>query len=157
MKCPYCGYGEDKVIDTREIREGVLIRRRRQCLRCHRRFTTYEKIEEVIPVVVKKDNRREPFDRGKLISGILKACEKRPISLETIEKIADEIERDIKSREEKEIRSREIGEMAMRYLHNIDRVAYVRFASVYRDFKDLNEFMEELHRLMPHNEEKSSP
>ena len=157
MKCPYCGYGEDKVIDTREIREGVLIRRRRQCLRCQRRFTTYEKIEEVIPVVVKKDNRREPFDRGKLISGFLKACEKRPISLETIEKIAGEIERDIKSREEKEIRSREIGEMAMRYLHDIDRVAYVRFASVYRDFKDLNEFMEELHRLMPHNEEKSSP
>ncbi len=151
MKCPYCSYAEDRVIDTREIREGILIRRRRECLQCHRRFTTYEKIENILPIVVKKDNRREPFDRQKMITGILKACEKRPVSMETIEKIADEIERDIQNREEKEIRSQEIGEMVMKYLHDLDQVAYVRFASVYREFKDLNEFMEELRRLLSHD------
>ena len=148
MKCPFCHQTENRVIDSRLNRDSNMIRRRRQCSKCRRRFTTYERIEETMPLVIKKDGRRESYDRVKVISGLRRACEKRPVSINTIEAIADRIERSIQERGEKEIASSVIGESAMRELHDIDQVAYVRFASVYRSFKDINEFMEELEELL---------
>ncbi len=144
MKCPFCGYQEDKVVDSRTSKNGLAIRRRRECLQCTKRFTTYEQVEEVLPMVVKKDNRREPFDRFKIVAGMRKACEKRPISTEQLEAAVDEIEKVIQNRMEKEIHAHEIGELVMRKLAEMDEVAYVRFASVYRQFKDINAFMDEL-------------
>ena len=143
MKCPYCGYLEDKVIDSRPTDEYSAIRRRRECNRCMRRFTTYEKVESIPLMVIKKDKTRQPFDREKLINGLLRACEKRPVSVDTLEKLADEIELQILNSLKREITTKEIGEMVMARLKDIDEVAYVRFASVYRQFKDINTFMEE--------------
>ncbi|MBC8588486.1 transcriptional regulator NrdR [Paratissierella segnis] len=151
MKCPYCEYLESKVIDSRPTDEGQAIRRRRECMNCGKRFTTYEKIEEVPIVIVKKDGNRQTYDRNKLLNGILKACEKRPVSISTIEKIVDDIERSMSNTLEKEITSAEIGEMVMNKLKSIDEVAYVRFASVYRQFKDVNSFMEELKKILDEN------
>lgn len=148
MKCPYCDYYESKVIDTRPTDEGQAIRRRRECIKCGKRFTTYEKIEEIPIVVVKKDGNRQSYDRNKLLNGILKACEKRPVSIDTIEDVVDEIEKNLYNSMEKEITSVEIGEMVMNSLKDIDEVAYVRFASVYRQFKDVNSFMDELKDLL---------
>jgi len=144
VNCPFCSNGENKVIDSRISRDGNAIRRRRECLNCHKRFTTYEYVEDVIPVVVKKDGRREEFDRTKIFTGIKKACEKRPISVETIEDAVDRIEQECRELQMKEIPTHVIGEKIMETLHALDAVAYVRFASVYRDFRDVNEFMEEL-------------
>ncbi|MFA5575977.1 MAG: transcriptional regulator NrdR [Tissierellaceae bacterium] len=146
MKCPFCSYDESKVIDSRPIGEGQAIRRRRECISCGKRFTTYEKIEETPLVVVKKGGNRQTYDRNKLLNGIMKACEKRPVSMDTIEGIVDEIERSISL--EKEVTSEAIGEMVMNMMKNIDDVAYVRFASVYRQFKDINSFMEELKKIL---------
>jgi len=148
MKCPFCAHPEDKVVDSRESGEGEVIRRRRECLGCQRRFTTYEKIEEIPMKVVKKDNTRENYDRRKLLNGILKACEKRPVSTEQIEKMVDEIERAIEKGHEQEVNSREIGELLMEKLHLLDEVAYVRFASVYKQFKDVNEFVDVIKKLL---------
>ncbi|MBI5190934.1 MAG: transcriptional repressor NrdR [Nitrospirae bacterium] len=148
MKCPFCGHLEDKVVDSRLSTDGEAIRRRRECEGCNRRFTSYERVEEIMPMVVKKDGRREPFDRQKVLSGLKKACEKRPISMATLESAADEIEKRLLDGAEKEIASRQIGEEIMKRLHELDEVAYVRFASVYREFKDINEFMKELKDLL---------
>ncbi|MDO3380023.1 transcriptional regulator NrdR [Geoalkalibacter halelectricus] len=148
MKCPFCAFADTKVIDSRLGKEGNNIRRRRECIQCERRFTTYERIEEILPLVVKKDGRREPFDRMKIIAGMQKACEKRPVSIETIEKIVDQLERQLQESGEKEIIASRIGEAVMDALHRVDEVAYVRFASVYRQFKDINEFMDELKELL---------
>lgn len=148
MKCPYCGHAESKVIDSRPTDEGIRIRRRRECLKCAKRFTTYEVIETVPVVVVKKDKSRETFDRNKLLSGLLRACEKRPVSLDTLEHIADEIENMLQNSLEREVPSSLIGKYAMEKLRDIDEVAYVRFASVYRQFKDINTFMDELNRMI---------
>lgn len=148
MKCPFCGHIEDKVVDSREAKEGDAIRRRRECLRCRRRFTTYEHIEDVLPVVVKKDGRRELFDRNKILGGLKKACEKRPVSMKVLEDIVSRIEKKAQESGEKEIPSSMIGEEVMRELQGLDEVAYVRFASVYREFKDINEFMDELKDLL---------
>ncbi len=148
MKCPFCGHPEDKVVDSRTTTDGSAIRRRRECLSCEKRFTTYEHVEEQPLMVIKKDGRREPFDRSKLITGLVKACEKRPVSMEQIEHLVDEIERDLSRRFEREAPSTEIGERVMRRLHDIDPVAYVRFASVYREFKDAEQFMRELNELI---------
>ncbi|MBI5694480.1 MAG: transcriptional repressor NrdR [Nitrospirae bacterium] len=148
MKCPFCGHIEDKVVDSRLSTDGEAIRRRRECEGCNRRFTSYERVEEIMPMVVKKDGRREPFDRQKVLSGLKKACEKRPISMATLESAADEIEKRLLDGAEKEIASRQIGEEIMKRLHELDEVAYVRFASVYREFKDINEFMKELKDLL---------
>jgi transcriptional repressor NrdR len=147
MKCPYCGNLEDKVVDSRSSTEGNSIRRRRECLKCERRFTTYEHIEEVPLMVVKKDSRREPFDRKKILSGLLKACEKRPISMEKLGELVDNIEYTLQKNYEKEVTSKEIGELAMKSLQQLDDIAYVRFASVYRQFKDVNQFMKEIKDL----------
>lgn len=144
MKCPFCSNGENRVIDSRLSKDGNSIRRRRECLSCSRRFTTYEYVEDVIPVVVKKDGRREPFDRAKILSGLKKACEKRPISVDTIEAVVDRVEQFCQESQLREIPTNIIGEKIMEELHLLDGVAYVRFASVYRDFKDINDFMEEL-------------
>jgi len=148
MKCPFCGDLEDKVIDSRISTEGDTIRRRRECLKCQKRFTTYERLEEIPLMVIKKDGRREPFDRKKLLAGILKACEKRPIPMEKIEAMVDETERTLQRNYEKEVSSTDIGELVMKQLHKLDEVAYVRFASVYRQFKDINQFMSELSTLL---------
>ncbi len=148
MKCPYCSYKDNKVIDSRLSKDGTLIRRRRECNDCGKRFTTYERVEETLPLVVKKDGRREPYDRAKIMAGVLKACEKRPVSINIIEKMADRIEQKMQEKGEKEIPSKLIGEEVMRELHALDQVAYVRFASVYREFKDINQFMEELKTLL---------
>lgn len=148
MKCPYCGHAESKVIDSRPTDEGERIRRRRECLKCGKRFTTYEVIETVPIVVIKKDKSREVFDRNKLLNGLLRACEKRPVSIETLEKIVDEIENVLQNSLDREVPSSLIGKYAMDKLKNVDEVAYVRFASVYRQFKDINTFMEELSRIM---------
>ncbi|MDH5715338.1 MAG: transcriptional regulator NrdR [Candidatus Aminicenantes bacterium] len=148
MKCPYCGHNKDKVIDSREKRGGEAIRRRRQCLACSRRFTTYERTEEAPYMVIKKDGRRETFDRQKILRGLLKACEKRPISVTTLEELIDTIEQKLQERSEREIPTSEIGSFIMERLKELDKVAYVRFASVYREFKDINEFMEELKALL---------
>lgn len=144
MKCPFCGFEESKVIDSRPTDEGEKIRRRRECIKCTKRFTTYEIIENVPIVVVKKDKNREVFDRSKLIKGMLTACEKRPVSMETIEKTVDEIETTLQNSLDREVTSVHIGELVMEKLKKIDQVAYVRFASVYKQFKDVNAFMEEL-------------
>ena len=148
MKCPFCSHLESRVIDSRLSREGDVTRRRRECEECERRFTTYERVEEILPLVVKKDGRREPYDRLKIITGLKKACEKRPISIETIEEIADRIERALQGRGDKEISGAVIGEEVMRHLYDLDKVAYVRFSSVYRSFQDLDEFMSELKDLI---------
>ena len=148
MKCPFCGFLESKVIDSRPAEEGATIRRRRECLACQKRFTTYEIIERLPLVVVKRDGSRQTFDRVKLINGMVRACEKRPVSLAQLEKIADEIEQELQSALEREISTVDIGEMVMRRIKEVDEVAYVRFASVYRSFKDINTFMEELTKLL---------
>ncbi len=148
MKCPFCGYTESKVIDSRPAEEGATIRRRRECLACGKRFTTYEIIERLPLVVVKRDGSRQSFDKVKLINGMVRACEKRPVSLDTLEKIADEIEQELQSNLEREVSTVNVGEMVMKRLKEIDEVAYVRFASVYRSFKDINTFMEELSKLL---------
>lgn len=147
MKCPYCGYSESKVIDSRPTDEGERIRRRRECLNCAKRFTTYEVIETVPVVVVKKDKSREAFDRNKLLNGLLRACEKRPVPLETLERIVDEIETLLQNSLDREVPSTLIGTYAMDKLKKVDEVAYVRFASVYREFKDINTFMDELNMI----------
>ncbi len=148
MKCPYCGYEESKVIDSRSADDGERIRRRRECLKCRKRFTTHEVIETVPIIVVKRDKSREVFDRNKLTAGILRACEKRPVSIEQIENAVDNIEAKLQSSLDREITSMQIGELAMEELKNVDEVSYVRFASVYRQFKDINTFMEELNKLL---------
>jgi len=148
MKCPFCGHQEDKVVDSRASSDGVSIRRRRECLGCGKRFTTYEQIEEQSLMVIKKDGRREPFDRHKLLAGLVKACEKRPVSMDQLEGLVDELERELSQEFEREVSSREIGERVMRRLHALDPVAYVRFASVYREFKDVEQFMRELKDLL---------
>ena len=148
MKCPFCGYSESKVIDSRPTDEGERIRRRREGMNCAKRFTTYEIIESVPIIVVKKDKSREAFDRNKLFNGLLRACEKRPVSIETIERIVDEIETTLQNSLDREVTSIHIGELAMDKLKDTDEVAYVRFASVYRQFKDINTFMDELAKLL---------
>ena len=148
MRCPFCGYEESKVIDSRPTDEGEKIRRRRECIKCTKRFTTYEIIENVPIVVVKKDKTREVFDRSKLIKGMLTACEKRPVSMETIERAVTEIETTLQNSLDREVSSDKIGELVMDKLKDVDEVAYVRFASVYRQFKDINTFMNELNKLL---------
>ena len=148
MKCPFCRDLENKVIDSRLSKEGDVIRRRRECLQCARRFTTYERAEEAFPLIVKKDGRREPFDRLKIVAGLERACEKRPVGIEAIEAVVDRIERKLQESGEKELPSSTIGEALMAELHGLDKVAYVRFASVYRSFEDIGEFMEELQTLL---------
>ncbi|MDY0163162.1 transcriptional regulator NrdR [Desulfobotulus sp.] len=148
MKCPFCGEGDNKVIDSRLSKEGNMIRRRRECLSCSRRFTTYEQVEEIPMMIVKKDGRREKFNREKLRNGILRACEKRNVSIHAIENFMDELERDLRETGEREIASRTLGERVMVWLHDLDPIAYVRFASVYREFKDVNDFVEELKSLL---------
>ena len=148
MQCPSCRNVEDKVVDSREATEGETIRRRRECLKCGRRFTTYERIEEHPLMVVKKDGRREPFDRKKVLSGLQKACEKRPVAMEQLEAVVDQVERSLVQAFEKEVTAQEIGERLMQALHQLDEVAYVRFASVYRSFKDVSQFMQELKELL---------
>ena len=148
MKCPFCGHIQDKVVDSRESKDGDAIRRRRQCLGCKRRFTSYERIDEIPYMVVKKDGRRERFDRQKVLAGLLKACEKRPVSMTQLETIADSAEAMVQDSSEREVSTRVVGEMIMNELKNLDKVAYVRFASVYLDFKDVQEFMSELKDLL---------
>lgn len=148
MKCPFCGYLESKVIDSRPAEEGATIRRRRECLSCQKRFTTYEIIERMPLIVVKRDGSRQSFDKSKLINGMVRACEKRPVSLAQLEKIADDIEQELQGSLEREVNTSEIGEMVMARLKDVDEVAYVRFASVYRSFKDINTFMEELTKIL---------
>lgn len=148
MKCPYCSFQEDKVIDSRPTDEGATIRRRRECLNCHKRYTTYEKVESLPIMVVKKDGSRQPYDREKVRKGILRACEKRSISIDQIENVLDAIEAQISNSLEREVTSSMIGEMVMDKLRELDEVAYVRFASVYRQFKDINTFMNELNKLL---------
>ncbi|MFH1791119.1 MAG: transcriptional regulator NrdR [Candidatus Omnitrophota bacterium] len=148
MRCPYCGSRKDKVIDSRGSNSGQSIRRRRECLKCERRFTTYEHIEEIPLMVVKKDSRREPFDRKKILAGIMKACEKRPVSIEKQEAIIDRVEKQIQRKFEKEVDSKEIGELVMTNLYETDEIAYVRFASVYRQFRDVSQFMKELKKFL---------
>ena len=148
MKCPFCGYSDSKVIDSRPAEEGSTIRRRRECLACQKRFTTYEIIERLPLVVIKRDGSRQSFDKVKLINGMVRACEKRPVTLSQLEAIADEIEQELQSGLEREISTVDIGEMVMARLKDVDEVAYVRFASVYRSFKDINTFMEELSKLL---------
>lgn len=148
MRCPFCAFLESKVVDSRSSKEGDSIRRRRECLKCTRRYTTYERIEEVAQMVIKKDGRREPFDRWKIKSGILKAVEKRPVSLEQVESLIDDVERALFNSSEHEVSTDAIGLSVMERLKSLDEVAYVRFASVYRQFKDLNEFMNELKTLL---------
>ena len=148
MHCPFCGHIEDKVVDSRESREGDSIRRRRECLSCGRRFTSYERVEEVPLVILKKDGRREPFERQKLMKGLLAACQKRPVSLDRIEQLVGDVHARLMERPDREIRSRELGELVMDELKGLDQVAYVRFASVYREFKDLPDFVKALEGLM---------
>ena len=152
MKCPFCGFNEDKVIDSRSSNEDKSVRRRRECEKCKRRFTKYEYIEEIPLMVIKKDGRREAFDRNKIISGILKACEKRPVSMEKVEAVVDKVEKELQKSFDKEVKAQVVGELVMDYLHKLDEVAYVRFASVYRQFKDINQFMKELKDLLSKRE-----
>lgn len=147
MRCPFCTHPEDRVVDSRELAEGSQVRRRRECLRCLKRFTTYERIEEVPALVVKRDGRREPYDRAKIMAGLLRACEKRPVALRQLEDIADSVESLLNRKDEKEIRAEEIGQEVMDRLRALDQVAYVRFASVYRRFEDVEQFLAELKRL----------
>jgi transcriptional repressor NrdR len=148
MRCPFCGFEQDKVVDSRESKEGESIRRRRECLRCEKRFTTYERIDELPHMVVKKDGRREKFERQKVLSGLLRACEKRPVSIGKLEEIVNEAESFVMDSPERERKTAELGELIMHRLRNLDKVAYVRFASVYLDFKDVQEFMSELEDLL---------
>ena len=148
MKCPFCGYSESKVVDSRPAEEGATIRRRRECLSCQKRFTTYEIMERLPLVVVKKDGSRQTFDKQKLINGMLRACEKRPVPLADLQIVADEIEQELQNSLEREIKSTDVGEMVMSGLKVLDEVAYVRFASVYRQFRDINTFMDELNKLL---------
>ncbi len=154
MRCPYCSSLDNKVVDSRIGKEGDSIRRRRECLKCEGRFTTYERVEEVLPSVIKKDGRREPYDRIKILNGLKKACEKRPVSVEALEKTVSDIEKSLQDKGYKEIPSTAIGEEVMEHLHLLDEVAYVRFASVYRSFKDINEFMNELKDILGSKEVK---
>ena len=147
MRCPYCGELENKVIDSRMAKEGNTVRRRRQCMACNTRFTTYERVERLPLVLIKKDNRREPFDREKILMGMQRACEKRDISIHTLERFIDDLERELQELGEREVSASIVGERVMRKLHELDDVAYVRFASVYREFKDINDFMSELKDL----------
>ena len=148
MKCPFCNYSESKVIDSRPAEEGATIRRRRECLACQKRFTTYEIVERLPLVVIKKDGSRQSFDKVKLLNGMVRACEKRPVHIADLEKIADDIEHELQSSLEREVPSEKIGIMVMERLKSLDEVSYVRFASVYRQFKDINTFMEELNKLL---------
>jgi len=154
MRCPFCGYKEDKVVDSRATAEESAVRRRRECLKCGKRFTTYEYVEEVSLMVIKKDSRREPFDRKKLLAGIMKACEKRPVSMERMEEIATGVERAIQRKSDREVNSQDIGELIMEKLRTLDDVAYVRFASVYRQFKDVSQFMKELKTMLDKEKRK---
>ena len=154
MKCPYCGYKEDKVVDSRATAEESAVRRRRECLKCGKRFTTYEYVEEVSLMVIKKDGRREPFDRKKILAGVIRACEKRPVSMEKMEEIVSFVERAVQKKSDREVASTRIGELVMEKLKGLDDVAYVRFASVYRQFKDVGQFMEELKGIL--GEDKSA-
>ena len=147
MDCPFCNHPDHKVVDSRGAQDGKTIRRRRECLQCQRRFTTYERIEQTLLKVIKKDNRREDYDRAKVLNGVLRACEKRPVSMEQIEQLVDEVEKEIAQKTEQEVPSTIIGEMVMTRLQKLDEVAYVRFASVYRQFKDVNQFMSEVKNL----------
>ena len=156
MKCPFCGHEESKVIDSRPTDEGERIRRRRECLKCGKRFTTYEVIETVPVIVIKKDKSREAFDRDKLLRGLLRACEKRPVSLVTLEHLVDEIEVSLQNSLDREVESSKIGEYAMEKLKHIDEVAYVRFASVYRQLQDINTFMDELNEIIQARQKSSS-
>ncbi|OGW76131.1 MAG: transcriptional regulator NrdR [Omnitrophica bacterium RBG_13_46_9] len=148
MKCPYCRSKRDKVVDSRTIRSSQSIRRRRECLRCHKRYTTYEYVEKIPVMVIKSDGRREAFDRKKILNGLIKACEKRPISLERLENIVARIESQLQNKFLKEIKSKVIGEMVMAHLRKLDEIAYVRFASVYRQFRDVSQFMKELNKFL---------
>jgi len=148
VKCPFCSHPDSKVVDSRPDKDGSSIRRRRECEDCGKRFTSHERVEEILPMVLKKDGRREPFDRMKVIAGLKKACEKRPVSVDAIEKMVDRLESRMQEGNEKEIPTSKIGEWMMLELHDVDEVAYVRFASVYRSFKDINEFMKELQDLL---------
>ena len=148
MKCPFCGYSESKVVDSRPAEEGTTIRRRRECLSCQKRFTTYEIMEHLPLIVVKKDGSRQTFDKQKLINGMLRACDKRPVPLAELQAVADEIELELLNSLEREIRTSDVGEMIMNKLKTLDEVAYVRFASVYRQFRDINTFMDELNKLL---------
>jgi transcriptional repressor NrdR len=154
VRCPFCNHVEDKVVDSRLSKEGEVIRRRRECISCERRFTTYERVEGNFPMVIKKDGRREAFERQKILQGLKKACEKRPVSMSTLEEAVTQIEKKIQEMGESEIPSNIIGEEVMRKLHDLDPVAYVRFASVYREFKDINEFMSELKDLLKKEDRK---
>ena len=148
MKCPFCGYLESKVVDSRHSEDGISIRRRRECLACQKRFTTYETVESLPMVVVKKDNSRQSFDRNKILNGMLRACEKRPVSMAALETACDEVEQAVQNSLDREISTEKIGELVMDKLRELDQVAYVRFASVYRQFKDINTFMAELNKIL---------
>ena len=148
MKCPYCQHAEDRVVDSRETREGTVIRRRRECQECSRRFTSYERIDEIPYMVVKKDGKRENFDRNKVLNGLLKACEKRPVPVRRLEEIVDEVETQVQECSDREISAQQLGELLMTRLRELDKVAFVRFASVYRQFEDVNEFLDELRGLI---------
>jgi transcriptional repressor NrdR len=148
MRCPFCNHNEDKVVDSRETSEGSAIRRRRECLNCGRRFTTYEYVEKTPLMVIKKDGRREPFNREKILSGLLKACQKRPIGVDVLEKLVNEVEKELQKKFDQEVESKYIGELVMEKLSKLDDVAYIRFASVYRQFKDINQFMRELREIL---------
>jgi transcriptional repressor NrdR len=154
MKCPYCGFGQDRVIDSRESREADSIRRRRECEKCGRRFTTYERIDEIPYMVAKKDGRREKFERRKVLEGLMRACQKRPVSAGKLEQVVDEVETFVTESTERERTTAEIGELIMDRLKGLDTVSYIRFASVYRDFKDVGEFKEELEQLLTHGADK---
>lgn len=154
MKCPYCGFKESKVVDSRPAEEGSSIRRRRECLSCSKRFTTYETMESLPMVVVKRDGSRQTFDRRKLVNGMLRACEKRPVSVAQLEKLGEEIEQELQNSLEREISTEHVGELVMDKLKGVDEVAYVRFASVYRQFKDINTFMRELNKLLDEDKPK---
>ena len=148
MKCPFCLFDEDKVIDSRASNEGKSVRRRRECSKCKKRFTTYEYVEEMPLMLIKKDGRRQAFDRNKILSGIVKTCEKRPVSMEKMEAVVDKVEKALQKTFDKEVKAQVVGELVMDHLHKIDEVAYVRFASVYRQFKDINQFMKELKDIL---------
>ena len=154
MKCPFCADFDNKVVDSRLSGESDVIRRRRECLGCGRRFTTYERVEDILPMVIKKDGRREPFDRNKILSGIQTACQKRPVPVAVMEEVVDRIEKTVQEKGDKEIKSSAIGETLMQELHDLDEVAYVRLASVYRSFRDINEFMDELKDLLKEEESR---
>lgn len=157
MRCPFCGHLEDKVVDSREAKDGDAIRRRRECLDCGRRFTSYERIDEIPYMVVKKDGRRETFDRGKILSGLMRACEKRPISMAQLEQIVDDAEKEVQESLDRELSTSEVGKVIMRRLKSLDKVAYVRFASVYLEFEDVSAFMNELKALVSSRSTNSVP